>query len=376
MKGVVLSIPALRAAGYEVEVWAWRVQPGLEVERWVSFPRLLPLPVVELYVFAFLAAARAWWLFYVLGRPRPEVIFGIAWLSAYADVSLVQFSPWDWERRQRQLGTHSVKDLWQRVTNGVAMTIATYTLRTWPCRIYAAVSKAVAADIKRVNPEAHVQLLPNAYNPVRFRAEVRPLYRAATRQQHRLAEGDVVFLFASMGHYRRKGFHLAAQSVALLRKRYSRARLLVAGGRPAALKALQRELDLSLPDWGDWLTFTGATSEMERYYAAADALLFPSYSEAFALVEVEAAACGLPLFLTRHHGSEMILKDGLNGRWLEFDSTAIAAVLEEFVSGRWVPQPVEVEHLIDSNEYAQRLLKVLSAARLPSTRTTLAHATA
>jgi glycosyltransferase involved in cell wall biosynthesis len=186
----------------------------------------------------------------------------------------------------------------------------------------------------------------------------------------------VVFLFASMGHYRRKGFHLAAHSVALLRQRNPRARLLVAGGRPAALKALQRELDRSLPDWRHWLTFTGATSEMERYYAGADALLFPSYSEAFALVEVEAAACGLPLFLTRHHGSEMILKDGLNGRWLEFDSAEIAAVLEEFVSGKWVPQPVEVEHLIDSNEYAQRLLKVLSAARLPSTRTTLAHATA
>jgi hypothetical protein len=72
----------------------------------------------------------------------------------------------------------------------------------------------------------------------------------------------------------------------------------------------------------------------------------------------------------------MILKDGLNGRWLEFDSTAIAAVLEEFVSGRWVPQPVDVEHLIDSNEYAQRLLKVLNGASLPGTQTTLAHATA
>lgn len=33
--------------------------------------------------------------------------------------------------------------------------------------------------------------------------------------------------------------------------------------------------------------------DVERYLAASDAFLFPSYSEAFALVEVEAAACGL-----------------------------------------------------------------------------------
>jgi len=44
-------------------------------------------------------------------------------------------------------------------------------------------------------------------------------------------------------------------------------------------------------------------------------------------VEIEAAAMGLPLLLTPHHGSEMILKDGVNGLVLPFDAAGIAAII-------------------------------------------------
>jgi glycosyltransferase involved in cell wall biosynthesis len=102
--------------------------------------------------------------------------------------------------------------------------------------------------------------------------------------------------------------------------------------------------------------------DVETYFAAADALLFPSYSEAFALVEVEAAACGLPLFLTPHHGSEMILEDGVNGRLIEFDTERIAQVLAEFVEGRWKPTGTSLKHAVDSATYAQRLGDLLLEA--------------
>ena len=93
--------------------------------------------------------------------------------------------------------------------------------------------------------------------------------------------------------------------------------------------------------------------------AAADGFLFPSWSEALALVEVEAAACGLPLFLTPHHGSEMVLRDGLNGRRLEFDADAIARVLTEFVTDVWQPVPVQLECGLDRATFAQRFTSVL-----------------
>jgi glycosyltransferase involved in cell wall biosynthesis len=103
-------------------------------------------------------------------------------------------------------------------------------------------------------------------------------------------------------------------------------------------------------------------SDIEKYYAAADALLFPSHSEAFSLVEVEAGACGLPLFLTRHHGSEMIMEAGKNGLWLEFDSVNIAEVLETFITKRWQPTAVPLKHAMDSVSYAQRLTQELLKA--------------
>jgi glycosyltransferase involved in cell wall biosynthesis len=191
------------------------------------------------------------------------------------------------------------------------------------------------------------------------------------------ATEDTVFTFVSAGHYRRKGFFLAVDAIANVRAkvaqhvlsapdadaRCANARLLVVGGRQDRLATLQKQLNLQHPDWREFVTFTGMVPDVERHFAASDAFLFPSYSEAFALVEVEAAACGLPLFLTRHHGSEMILEEGVNGHFLEFDSHQIAAVLAEFVRGHWKPHPgIHLKHALDIEAYAQRLADVLSSA--------------
>ena len=79
------------------------------------------------------------------------------------------------------------------------------------------------------------------------------------------------------------------------------------------------------------MTFAGMQEEVEKYYAAGDAFIFPSYFEAFCLAEIEAAACGLPLLLTPHHGSEMILQDGVNGRLLSFDPKLMGGQIVEFL---------------------------------------------
>ena len=160
-----------------------------------------------------------------------------------------------------------------------------------------------------------------------------------------------MFIFVSTGHYRRKGFFLAVEAIERLRQQHPAVRLLVVGGRPKRLRALQRELGTRR----EWITFTGSVPDVEKYFAAADAFLFPSYSEAFALVEVEAAACGLPLFLTPHHGSEMILEEGCNGRRISFEPAEIASVLAEFVEGRWQMQGTSLKHAVEVAAYARRL---------------------
>jgi glycosyltransferase involved in cell wall biosynthesis len=140
--------------------------------------------------------------------------------------------------------------------------------------------------------------------------------------------------------------------------------LLVVGGSADRLAKLQAQLEQAHPTWRQIVTFTGMVPDVERYFAASDAFLFPSYSEAFALVEVEAAACGLPLFLTRHHGSEMILEEGVNGRYVDFEAEGIARVLGEFVRGDWRSSPgVHLKQALDSEAYATRLADYIDAGR-------------
>jgi hypothetical protein len=79
-------------------------------------------------------------------------------------------------------------------------------------------------------------------------------------------------------------------------------------------------------------------------------------------VEVEASACGLPLFLTRHHGSEMILEDRVNGRYVEFDAQKIAEVLCEFVTQQWQPRSAHNKHAVDKTMYARQFADELVEA--------------
>jgi glycosyltransferase involved in cell wall biosynthesis len=50
-----------------------------------------------------------------------------------------------------------------------------------------------------------------------------------------------------------------------------------------------------------------------QLYAQADVFVFPSFFEGFAQVQVEAAACGLPIIGTQNSGAEEIIQDGYNG---------------------------------------------------------------
>lgn len=361
MKGVVRSLPALKARGWEIEAWCWHCDEGLPVEV-VKMPRLGKVHTLGSYAFAFWVRLRRWWLEKVKHVPSPDVVFTLASYEPACDVCLVQFSPFDWEQRQKLLGIHSLRDAFERVTNLFALVWTRRFFRRTKARVVLAVSDAVAADVRQENAKLNVRVLPNCYDPSRFHDRCREEWRGPLRSELGYAEEDKVFVFVSMGHYRRKGFFLAVDAVARLRGTgRATARLLVVGGRDERLKELQSQLDARHPSWREWITFTGMVPDVERYYAASDAFLFPSYSEAFALVEVEAAACGLPLFLTRHHGSEMILEDGVNGRFVEFDAEPMAEVLEELVGGTWKPQPgYRPKNALDSEEYARRLAAELA----------------
>ncbi len=378
MKGIIRSFPEIRAAGFEIEVWCWRCDEGIDPDRVVRLPtfgaRLLrPL---QGFVFAVQVTLRAFWLFTVCGRPRADITYSVVPYLADCDVAHGHFSPWDWEARMRILGSRTVKEWLERGVNWIGKMWTENFLRRTRASVLIVPSDAVAADFRRVSPASRIVVLPNSYDPRRFNLNVRERWRTSQRDALGHAPGDRVFLFVSTGHYRRKGFFLAVAAVRLLRTDHPEARLLVVGGRAATLKGLTARLNAEFAGWEEWIHFAGSTSEPEKFMAAADAFLFPSYSEALALVEIEAAACGLPLFLTPHHGSEMILEDGVNGLRLEFDAASIAATLTRFLNGTWAPEKASLKHALDHEAYAAGLVKALrgSAARTEAAHRTLESA--
>ncbi|MES2771472.1 MAG: glycosyltransferase family 4 protein [Pseudomonadota bacterium] len=67
-------------------------------------------------------------------------------------------------------------------------------------------------------------------------------------------------------------------------------------------QGLQSRLQSSKTPCAQGIRWIGATSEPERYMAAADILVLPSYREGFGSVVIEAAACGIPTIAYRIDG--------------------------------------------------------------------------
>jgi UDP-glucose:(heptosyl)LPS alpha-1,3-glucosyltransferase len=68
----------------------------------------------------------------------------------------------------------------------------------------------------------------------------------------------------------------------------------------------------------DRTRFAPATASIERYYAAADVFLFPTFYDAFGLVAAEAMAAGLPVITSRAAGAAELIDHGESG-WLIAD---------------------------------------------------------
>jgi D-inositol-3-phosphate glycosyltransferase len=82
------------------------------------------------------------------------------------------------------------------------------------------------------------------------------------------------------------------------------------GSEMARLQELTRELGLQ-----DRVHFLGSRRQRElpTYYAAADVVVMPSYSESFGMVALEAMACGRPVIASRVGGLAYLVQDGVTG---------------------------------------------------------------
>jgi glycosyltransferase involved in cell wall biosynthesis len=79
--------------------------------------------------------------------------------------------------------------------------------------------------------------------------------------------------------------------------------------------------------------FCPASSRVERFYAAADAFLFPSPYDAFGMVVSEAMATGIPVITSRQAGASELITRGVSGFVNDaWDIDAMAADLRALVA--------------------------------------------
>ena len=186
-----------------------------------------------------------------------------------------------------------------------------------------AISRLGAAEIARLYgvPETRLTVVYNGVDLVRFHPDHRLQHRAAARAEAGVPAGAWVALFVGSG-FERKGLATALQGLASLDDRTSR--LLVVGkGDARPYQRLTQRLGL-----GERVGWLGPRPDVERWYAAADALVLPTRYEPFGNVHLEALASGLPVVTTTSAGGAEAVGPDSGAVVRPADPGAVTAALE------------------------------------------------
>lgn len=332
-QGVAHYVAALStelARRHEVHVFAGGVETAELAGVQVHKVPVLPWGVTALHA-SFLTSLPFSYLWQRLVRGgRFDIVHGQGTFSPFANVVTAHFIE---SRGPRLLPSQPVGEnrglLRSRVKRWdahlytlMASRLERHSRHKLPAKVAIAVSQNVKEDLLRGfdMPAEQVVVVPNGVDVERFHPRNRLRHRGPVRLELGLAEGDIVALFVG-NYWERKGLATCVQAV----RSYpdDRLKLLVVGdGDPAAFvpaeerhAARRRFVFVSRRD-----------GDVERYFAAADLLLFPTRYEPFGLVILEALASGLPVVTSARAGAAEYLIHGETGLLLQ-DPTDTAEVM-------------------------------------------------
>ncbi len=176
----------------------------------------------------------------------------------------------------------------------------------------------------KADPE-HVYVVPPGIDLATFQ----PLDRDEARRKIGYGPGRLLLYVGRLE--RLKGVDVAIKALALLADRdHEDLRLIVLGedvrdgdeSEKERLKAVASSLGVR-----DRVDFLGSVAhhELPYFYAAADVLVMPSYSESFGLVALEAQACGRPVVASGVSGLRSVVRDEVSGYLIDRHDPALYA---------------------------------------------------
>ncbi|MBT4822464.1 MAG: glycosyltransferase family 4 protein, partial [Lentisphaerae bacterium] len=179
------------------------------------------------------------------------------------------------------------------------------------------ISRFVAAQLQASHvPEERIAVLYNGVDTDLFTPERARRGRDEQRARWGVRDGDVVFAFVA--------HNLRLKNLSLLRRVFSR---LHREGHPAKLLVIGKHR----PAWrAEFLIYQPTTPDIHSCYGAADALVHPSFYDAFANVVFEAMSCELPAIVSDRSGVSELVTSGTDG--------IVLTVTEPDSDARWLDQ--------------------------------------
>ena len=171
------------------------------------------------------------------------------------------------------------------------------------CDALVAPSESMAHELRKERMSYDIDIWSRGVDRTVFNSQRRDL---AWRRALGLGDDDYVIGFLSR-LVMEKGLDVFADTIDLLNRRKVPHRVLVVGDGPA-----RDWFEARLPG----AVFTGflAGADLGRAVASMDTMFFPSDTEAFGNVTLEAMACGVPVVAAAATGSQNLIDDGQSGR--------------------------------------------------------------
>ncbi len=197
--------------------------------------------------------------------------------------------------------------------------------------------------------EKEIKVIYNGIDTTKYNRGLKERLRGSIRQQLRITDNDIAFLFISYD-LKKKGMVPLIEAAAKLKKlNFTNFKVVVVGERPYPL-LLKRVKRLSLEDT---VIFTGPTKTPEDYYANCDVLVLPTFYDACSLVVIEAMACGLPAVTTIYNGAAGIITNEKDGYIISHPPRS--AELVEAMKALMVPERLKnmsIEASITGKKYS------------------------